>query len=74
MQQQACRDERVRLLTCEQLLEAFQAKAAAAAAAAAAAGGSPAHASTEVWLLTSCACASQWASRRPALKTAVSCY
>lgn len=72
MQQQACRDERVRLLTCEQLLEAFQAKAAAAAAAAA--GGSPAHASTEVWLLTSCACASQWASRRTALKMAVSCY
>ena len=57
MQQQNCKDERVRLLTCDQLLEAFQAKAAAAAAAAA--GGSPAHASAEVCLLTSCAYASQ---------------
>jgi hypothetical protein len=64
MQQQACQDERVRLLTCEQLLEAFQAKAAAAAAAAAAASGSPAHMSAEVWLLTNCAYASRWASCR----------
>jgi hypothetical protein len=70
MQQQACRDERVRLLTCEQLLDAFQAKAAAAAAAAAAAGGSPAHTFIEVQLLTSCAHTSQWASHRPYLKIA----
>lgn len=35
LQQQTCRDERVRLLTCDQLVGAFQAKAAAAAAAAA---------------------------------------
>lgn len=47
MQQQSCKDERVRLLTCEQLLEAFQAKAAAAAAAAAADSIS-AHTSVEV--------------------------
>lgn len=42
LQHQTCRDERVRLLTCDQLVAAFQAKAAAAAAAAGTAAGSDA--------------------------------
>jgi hypothetical protein len=73
MQQQACKDERVRLLTCEQLLDAFQAKAAAAAAAAAAAGGTPAHTSTEVWPLISCAWVTAGSNTSPPSRWQASC-